>query len=80
MDYEVTLICCILMNRHARGFYEGTHWSLEFYDSNDSKKEKNNQTEKGEKKNGESVSAFLFCALTQIIAIIFYHSRKNETW
>jgi hypothetical protein len=51
MDYEVTLICCILMKRHARGFYEGTHWSLEFYDSNKSKKVKNNQTEKGEKKN-----------------------------
>jgi len=54
------------MRRHANRFYEGTHWSLKFYES---KKEK----------NGESVSVFLFCALTQITAIIFDHSRKNET-
>jgi hypothetical protein len=63
------LMCCILMRRHANRFYEGTHWSLKFYESNESKKEK----------NGESVSVFLFCALTQITAIIFDHSRKNET-
>jgi hypothetical protein len=48
------------------------------YDSNESKKEKNNETEKGEKKNEESVSALLFCALTQIIAISFDHSRKKR--
>jgi hypothetical protein len=80
MDYEVTLMYCTLMKRHVYGFYEDTQWSLELYDRNESRKEKDNETEEGEKKSGELVSAFLCCVLTQITAIIFDHNRRKTKY
>ena len=50
MDYEVPLMCSILMRRHVHGFYEGTQSFGEFYDSHVSRKEKDNETEEGQKR------------------------------
>ena len=34
------------MKTYVHGFYWGTQWSLELYDSNENRKEKKNETEK----------------------------------